>query len=153
MLNSGLPECEIVQWECEYEVVEKIHTTETAVTIISRTRSPNLSRHVDFPPGRIPTATKKATTHDVILFLNILSQPRAPKKWACWIPLYFLVPGNFQPSLFALLYHNFMDLLIFFYAYSIIWQPPKEPVAKEPVYWNDFTLWYTATWYSPCGQK
>ena len=21
---------------------------------------------------------------------------------------------------------------------------PKEPVAKEPVYWNDFTLWDTA---------
>ena len=29
----------------------------------------------------------------------------------------------------------------------------KEPVAKEPVYWNDFTLWDTATRYSRCGQK
>ena len=28
----------------------------------------------------------------------------------------------------------------------------KEPVAKEPVYWNDFTLWDTATRYSRCGQ-
>ena len=29
----------------------------------------------------------------------------------------------------------------------------KEPVAKEPVYWNDFTLWDNATRYSRCGQK
>ena len=29
----------------------------------------------------------------------------------------------------------------------------KEPVAKEPVYWNDFTLWDNATWYARCGQK
>ena len=29
----------------------------------------------------------------------------------------------------------------------------KEPVAKEPVYWIDFTLWDTATRYSQCGQK
>ena len=29
----------------------------------------------------------------------------------------------------------------------------KEPVAKEPVYWNDFTLWDTTTRYSRCGQK
>ena len=29
----------------------------------------------------------------------------------------------------------------------------KEPVAKEPVYWNDFTLWDTATRYSRCWQK
>ena len=29
----------------------------------------------------------------------------------------------------------------------------KESVAKEPVYWNDFTLWDTATRYSRCGQK
>ena len=29
----------------------------------------------------------------------------------------------------------------------------KEPVAKEPVYWNDFSLLYTTTRYSRCGQK
>ena len=29
----------------------------------------------------------------------------------------------------------------------------KEPVAKEPVYWNDFTLWDTATRYSRDGQN
>ena len=29
----------------------------------------------------------------------------------------------------------------------------KEPVAKEPVYWNDFALWDTATRYSRCGQN
>ena len=29
----------------------------------------------------------------------------------------------------------------------------KEPVAKESVYWNDFTVWDTATRYSRCGQK
>ena len=29
----------------------------------------------------------------------------------------------------------------------------KEPLAKEPAYWNDFTLWDTATIYSQCGQK
>ena len=28
-----------------------------------------------------------------------------------------------------------------------------EPVGYEPVYWNDFTLWDTATNYSWCGQK
>ena len=32
-------------------------------------------------------------------------------------------------------------------------QQIKEPVAKEPFYWNDFTLWDTATRYSRCGQK
>ena len=29
----------------------------------------------------------------------------------------------------------------------------KEPVAKEPVYLNDFTLWDITTRYSRCGQK
>ena len=29
----------------------------------------------------------------------------------------------------------------------------EEPVAKEPDYWNDFTLWDTSTRYSRCGQK
>ena len=29
----------------------------------------------------------------------------------------------------------------------------KEPVSKEPVFWNDFNLWDTATRYSRCGQK
>ena len=29
----------------------------------------------------------------------------------------------------------------------------KEHVVKEPVYWNDLTLWDTATRYSRCGQK
>ena len=29
----------------------------------------------------------------------------------------------------------------------------KKPVSKEPVYWNDFTLWDSATRYSRCGQK
>ena len=34
-----------------------------------------------------------------------------------------------------------------------LWCKIKEPVVKEPVYWNDFTLWDTAARYSRCEQK
>ena len=40
-----------------------------------------------------------------------------------------------------------------FFCFSIDVGSFKEPVAKEPVYWNDFTLWDAATRYSLCWQK
>ena len=36
---------------------------------------------------------------------------------------------------------------------KVLWYLYKEPVAKEPVYWNDFALWDTTTRYSQSGQK